>query len=142
MKSRIPKDMSSTSCSDRLPGQRLAATVLGRAGWPHPAARPSLCALEALRGTLGGATMSTPGGAGTHPLELCTFLRARRTGFSHRVGAFGLRPLFVLRCDPIHTTPEIQPRGAFLTATARVGRGLVSPNFTGHGCCVRHNSML
>jgi hypothetical protein len=25
------------------PGPRLAATVLGRAGWPHPAARPSLC---------------------------------------------------------------------------------------------------
>jgi hypothetical protein len=31
----------------------------------HDAARPSLCALEALRGTSGGATITIPGGAGT-----------------------------------------------------------------------------
>jgi hypothetical protein len=31
--------------------------------------------------------MTTPGGAGTHSLEHCNFLRARRTGFYHRVGA-------------------------------------------------------
>jgi len=35
----------------------------------------------ALRGTSGGASMTTPGGAGT------TLPRARHTGFSHGVGA-------------------------------------------------------
>jgi hypothetical protein len=42
-------------------------TVLGRAGSFSPSylARPSLCALEPLRGTLGGETMTTVGGAGT-----------------------------------------------------------------------------
>jgi hypothetical protein len=49
------------------PGPRHAATVLGRAGWSHPAARPLLCALEALRLVAGGETMSTPGAPGTTP---------------------------------------------------------------------------
>jgi hypothetical protein len=40
-------------------------TVLGRAGYPSHLARPSHCALEPLRGTLGGETMTTVGGAGT-----------------------------------------------------------------------------
>jgi hypothetical protein len=51
-------------------------------------ARPSLCTLEALRGTVGGATMTTPGGAGTRlRIEFLKLTRARRTGFYHRVGA-------------------------------------------------------
>jgi hypothetical protein len=40
---------------------------LGRAGSPLHLARPSLCALEALRWLVGGETMTTPGGAGTTP---------------------------------------------------------------------------
>jgi hypothetical protein len=40
------------------------------------------CVLEALRGTSGGATITTPGGAGTSR-EHCNFLRARRIGFGH-----------------------------------------------------------
>jgi hypothetical protein len=39
----------------------------GRAGWSHPAARPSPCPLEALRLVAGGETMSTPGAPGTTP---------------------------------------------------------------------------
>ena len=34
---------------------------------PHAAARPSLCALEAVRVICGGASMTTPGGARTTP---------------------------------------------------------------------------
>jgi hypothetical protein len=41
---------------------------------------------SALRGTSDGASMTTPGGAGTPPKH-CNLLRVRRTGFSHRVGA-------------------------------------------------------
>src|SRR5918995_4499736 len=54
---------------------------------------------SALRGTSGGATMTTPGGAGTTTRCSYDFLRARRTGFYHRVGVppqphrVGLRPL-------------------------------------------------
>ena len=47
------------------PGPRLAATVLVHVGWPHPAARPLLRALEVLRWIVCGATMSTPGALGT-----------------------------------------------------------------------------
>src|SRR5215208_3361494 len=54
--------------------------------------------LEALRRIVGGANMTTPGGAGTR--YRYNFLRARqRTGFSHRVGVphhTGLRPFFLL----------------------------------------------
>jgi hypothetical protein len=41
---------------------------------------------SALRGTSDGASMTTPGGAGTPPKH-CNLLRARRAGFHHRVGA-------------------------------------------------------
>ena len=47
--------------------------------------RPSLCLLEALRWAVCGETMTTPGGSRT-PRKAC-HPRARRTGFSHRVGA-------------------------------------------------------
>jgi hypothetical protein len=62
--------------------------------WPRLStcrARPSLCALAslALRGTPGGATMYPPVGR-AHSREHCNSLRARRTGFSHRVGVFSL----------------------------------------------------
>jgi hypothetical protein len=55
--------------------------ALGRAVSPLHLARPSLCALEALRWVVGGATMTTPGGTRTR--YSYNFLRARRTGFSH-----------------------------------------------------------
>src|SRR5215218_2369546 len=42
---------------------------------------------SALRGTSGGATMTTLGGAGTSPMHKRSFLRARRIGFYHGVGA-------------------------------------------------------
>jgi hypothetical protein len=61
-------------------------TVLGRAFRILPFARPALSDLEALRGTSGGATMTTPGGAGTLR-SMSQLPRARRTGFFHRVGA-------------------------------------------------------
>src|SRR5215211_3126788 len=56
---------------------------------------------SALRGTSGGATMTTLGGAGTIPRTACCNIlpRARRTGFSHGVGvsplATRLRPLYI-----------------------------------------------
>src|SRR5215216_3925394 len=44
----------------------------------------SLCAPSALRGTSGGATMTTPSGAGTrYVTHACDILRARLTGFYH-----------------------------------------------------------
>jgi hypothetical protein len=46
----------------------------------------SMKQLRASRGTSGGSTMTTPGGAGT----AWTSPRARRTGFYHGVGAFSL----------------------------------------------------
>jgi len=60
--------------------------------WPrflglHSMARPSLCALSALRGASGGATMTIPGGAGTIGLSPLQLSRARRTGPYPRVGA-------------------------------------------------------
>jgi hypothetical protein len=64
-----------------------SAALLGPPLWRGP----SLCALAslALRGSSDGATMTTPGGAGTHHgKQPYNFLpRARRTGFSRRVGA-------------------------------------------------------
>src|SRR5215211_3127396 len=64
--------------------------------------RPSLCAPSALRGAVGGASMTTPGGAGTtlRPHVCRKATRARRTGFYHRVGASMatlLRPFVVDR---------------------------------------------
>jgi hypothetical protein len=64
------------------------AHVVGRAA--PPLARPSLCALSALRSSVGGATMTTPGGARTPGKACQQSPRARRTGFYHRVGAFSL----------------------------------------------------
>jgi hypothetical protein len=58
----------------------------GRALWTPPCAAFTFpdCAL---RGTSGGATMTTPGGTRT-PRKACQQSpRARLTGFSHRVGA-------------------------------------------------------
>jgi hypothetical protein len=62
----------------------LAALLLSSRSWRDR----SLCALEALRGTSGGETMTTPGGAGTTLWTACLKLtRARPTGFYHGVGA-------------------------------------------------------
>src|SRR5215208_4627532 len=49
---------------------------------PLPA-RSSLCALEALRWVVGGATMTTPGGTRTPCQSVLATSRARRTGFYH-----------------------------------------------------------
>src|SRR5215213_4999194 len=55
---------------------------------PSYLARPFPLPLDALRGTSGGATMTTPGGAGTTLWTAFLNLpRARPTGFHHRVGA-------------------------------------------------------
>jgi hypothetical protein len=74
-----------------------------------PLARPSHCALEALRKSVSGETMTTPGGAGTYPMRKRSFLRARRTGFYHRVGVphhTGLRPFAALpRPDALSPLP-------------------------------------
>jgi hypothetical protein len=64
------------------------ACIVGRVVfYPSSTTRPSLCALEALRGTSGGASMTIPGGAGTPRKAHLQLPRARRIGFSHRVGA-------------------------------------------------------
>jgi hypothetical protein len=65
--------------------------------------RPSLYAPATLRGTSGGASMSTSGGAGT-PAHC-----ARHTGFYHRVGALlrtGLRPFALPRPDALISPPR------------------------------------
>jgi hypothetical protein len=72
---------------------------LGRAFFASfPSARPSLLALEALRGPSGGANMPTLSGAGTSRKAQLRLPRARLTGFSHTAGALRLRgsgPSFV-----------------------------------------------
>jgi hypothetical protein len=72
--------------------------VLGRVLPVVSETRPSpLCALCALHGTSGGATMITPGGAGTPRTELCNYPRARRIGFYHgpELSVY-LTPAFIL----------------------------------------------
>ena len=67
------------------------ACIVGRVVLPPLTTTwPSLCALEALRGTSGGETMTTAGGAGTPQKALCDCSRARRTGFYRGVGALWL----------------------------------------------------
>jgi hypothetical protein len=53
---------------------------------PLPDAALPLRPPSTLRGGSIGVTMTVPGGTRTPP-EHCNFLRARPTGFSHRVGA-------------------------------------------------------
>src|SRR5215216_940638 len=55
---------------------------------PTSTTRPSLCASSALRRSVCGATMTTPGEAGTTLRHACQRLpRARRIGLYHGVGA-------------------------------------------------------
>jgi hypothetical protein len=67
---------------------------LAALGGPLPGA--ALCALSALRGTSSGAAMYPPVGRAHRYVHMCRKgTRARRTGFSHTVGAPiapGLRP--------------------------------------------------
>jgi hypothetical protein len=59
---------------------------LAALGGPLPGA--ALCALSALRGTSSGATMYPPVGRAHRYVHMCRKgTRARRTGFSHKVGA-------------------------------------------------------
>src|SRR5215213_6195380 len=58
---------------------------------PSYLARPFPLPLDALRGTSGGATMTTPGGARTTLwTAFLKLTRARPTGFYHGVGALTL----------------------------------------------------
>ena len=85
--------------------------VFSRAALDSHPARPSHLALSALRGTLGGETMTTPGGAGAHCPTAAP--RARPTGFSCRAGVstVSLRPFTVPRIRPIFTQ-GVAPRDA------------------------------
>ena len=77
--------------------------------------RPSLCDLKALRGTSGGASMTTPGGAGTFPFSPP---RARRTGFSLiRPGLYGT-PASIM---PLAALFPILFRAAFVLPRPREG---------------------
>ena len=78
---------------------------------PWRLARPLLCALSALRGTLGGATMTTPVGRAQHHAPVCSkATRARRTGFYHgselpRCPFTGLRPFALPHPKYLRTLP-------------------------------------
>jgi hypothetical protein len=116
----------------------------------RPVARPSLCALEALRGTSGGETMTTPGGVRTPPRYRYNSNRARRTGFYHgsellrwlrygtpalRLGpARGARPECVdhRREWSRHTTAPIAPPGPLITRSG-------SYQITSHSPCTNHS---
>ena len=85
-------------------------------GCPSSTMRPSLCALSALRGTSGGASMTTPGGAGTtHPPVLGT--PASLMGRSSH--ATGLRPFALPRADPLSPPPSRSLVCAYTTNNAR-----------------------
>src|SRR5829696_1617661 len=67
-----------------LSGSGLYASIMAVAAlfFPLPA-RPSPCALEALRWVVGGEKMTTPGGTRTRYKACLVTSRARRTGFYH-----------------------------------------------------------
>jgi hypothetical protein len=80
---------------------RTRPTSLLAALYPHsPRARSSLCALEALRGTLDGASMTIPGGVST-PRKACHnfphVLGASASITGRSSHATGLRPFVVNR---------------------------------------------
>jgi hypothetical protein len=63
-----------------------ALLATGRAGaYPRKRGLRFAPGTQALRGTSGGATLTTPGGSGTY--SLLSTLPARPAGFSHRAGA-------------------------------------------------------
>ncbi len=79
---------------------------LGRAGAPT-LARPSLCALSALRRTSGGASMTIPGGRAP---PLCTSVASSVLGASASImgrssQATGLRPFALPRPDALNPLP-------------------------------------
>jgi hypothetical protein len=112
-------------------GPRLSGSgpynALGRAG-SHRTARPSHCAFSALRGTVGSASMTTPGAAGTlwttRTTPLCSAHR-----FPHRVGApISTQALALLRFAPpdaLSSIPTAPPLCAVrhLVAAYTNGRG-------------------
>src|SRR5215207_7049073 len=71
-----------------LSGSGFYASIMAVAAlfFPLPA-RPSPCALEAVRWVVGGEKMTTPGGMRTRYKSCHVTPRARRTGFYHGVGA-------------------------------------------------------
>jgi len=88
-------------------------TYLGRALYLHyRVAWPSLCVLEALRETFTGATMSTPGGAGTLPSEARIYLPVCSAHRPQRVGASPQSPI------------SSGPCGFLCTYLAGVGSGV------------------
>ena len=70
-------------------------TVPGRAFLSPLLARPSLCAPSALRGTSGGATMTTPGGAGTIHLLFPHVLGAPASLIGSKLSVY-LAPAFIM----------------------------------------------
>jgi hypothetical protein len=97
-------------------GYRAPASIMplsALCGWTPPLPRPLLCALEALRGISGGATMTTPGGADTrYVTHACDILRARLTGFYHGSEfpqSTCLRPCASGRPDPLSPLPTALP---------------------------------
>jgi hypothetical protein len=82
-------------CSEARCRTPASIMPLAALGGPILQRGPSLCTLGALRRSLSGATMPTPGGAGTRYESCHVTSRARRTGFYHGSelpGATGLRP--------------------------------------------------
>src|SRR5215208_5089523 len=78
---------------------------------PTSTTRPLLCASSALRRSVCGATMTTPGGTSTlgrHEHSHC----ARPTGFSHRVGSGTLLNSGPSLC-PSHNGGAPHPRSPF-----------------------------
>jgi hypothetical protein len=101
-------------------------TVLGRAIWGSPLARPSLCALAslALRGSSGGASMTIPGGAGTCLWTSATSfvlgVPASIMGRSSHVGyVTGLRPFALPRPDALSPPPAAPMPCGFLCRRAQ-----------------------
>jgi hypothetical protein len=76
---------------------------------PPLGARPSLCTLEALRGTLSGATMTIPGGSGTlwATSSPCSAHRLLSYGRSSHVT--GLRPFALPHPDALSPLAPLSP---------------------------------
>ena len=128
------------------------ACIVGRVVlYPSCTTRPSLCAPSALRGGSSGASMTIPGGVGTHAMSRSANRpRARRTGSYHGVGAPTRLPLgaptlrFVPSLCPkpsLALTPAVlalcpltqMVEGEFQAAglaRALVNRGGAMPSFT------------
>src|SRR5215212_5699284 len=99
-----------------------AGNAVATGGCPSSTMRPSLCALSALRGTSGGATMTVPGGARTtlRTAYCCTHVRGTPASIMGRSShATGLRPFALPRADPLSPPPSRSLVCAYTTNNAR-----------------------